>query len=200
MGSFTKLGIIFTSLSSLFFLAVFAEILYVLYRRFHRRPSPFTADGIVIEFGFAGNDDDRPPHCVSQDHFIHYFPCWKKRCRIEPTGATATRLVDASPDITIEPSELMKLQGIYRASRVLFTIKEEEKDDLGSSLTCSSDEMRTADSVVVEVLCEPIEVVGDSCPDLNVVMEGFEGFEIPFESPCGSPPYYTPPTSPSRLD
>ncbi|KAF9598242.1 hypothetical protein IFM89_026018 [Coptis chinensis] len=77
------------------------------------------------------------------------------------------------------------MQEIQGPSRVLFTIKEEEKEDLESEKSCSDRKFRTKGSY--------------SLNDEEVVMMSMEReIESPFFTPCGSPPYYSPSSSPPR--
>ncbi|XP_057549628.1 uncharacterized protein LOC130827793 [Amaranthus tricolor] len=130
-----------------------------------------------------------------------FYLLWRRRQQsrrkinqIKPTNTTIPSTPTNFPSTHIE---FYKLEGSYSPpSRVLFTIKEEEKeDDLVSSDdrkygVCLNehfgDDFRSqldgADSV------EVIIMVNDS--DFDV--------EPPFVTPCDSPPYFTPSPSPTR--
>lgn len=106
---------------------------------------------------------------------------------------------------------MMKIQpqGLYGPSRLLFTIKEEEEADhnhhershssdgperLDDGRDESDDHDRTAKAVTISNT-----VVSASGTDFNDdVAVAVLDDATPFSTPCGSPPYYTPPPSPSR--
>lgn len=83
----------------------------------------------------------------------------------------------------------MKWQCLHGPSRVLFTIKEEEREGFDSDLFSSADIKRVCHSHSDEydhdhsLVDEVVAVVIDTSP---------------FSTPCASPPYFTPSSSPLR--
>lgn len=112
-----------------------------------------------------------------------------------------------------EVIDVFKLQNMYGPSRVLFTIKEEEREndvesDKDKSL-CSSAEKGTAKkhNTSKRVNIEDCFKAADdeSTPQMEVEVEvavgddHIGGNEItPFSTPCESPLYFTPSASPTR--
>jgi hypothetical protein len=93
--------------------------------------------------------------------------------------------------------DIIKWQALFGSSRLLFTIEEEEREGLDSETTYSSfaeKEVKTTTNVYLE------ECYG--VPDVAVTVVSIEVDEeystTPFETPCASPPYYTPSPSPTR--
>lgn len=95
----------------------------------------------------------------------------------------------------------MKWQCLYGPSRVLFTIKEEEREGFDSE-NCSSAEIvlktkracyttTTAATTATESGCR-----GGNVEEVAVTIDLSE--TTPFSTPCASPPYFTPSSSPSR--
>ncbi|KAE9619561.1 hypothetical protein Lal_00039794 [Lupinus albus] len=118
---------------------------------------------------------------------------YRSRGRIEPQEPS---LPCSSVSIRERPSDLelelqvMKFQHMYALSRVLFTIKEEEREGLesengGSSSDCGTVVVKIEKMVAVdEVAVEIEELLNDAT--------------TPFWTPCASPSYYTPYSSPCR--
>jgi len=103
-----------------------------------------------------------------------------RRTRVEPSGAALLTIANHR-----DPPETLKLEAIDGpSSRVLFTIKEEDREEVEAEELPSVGERRTQ-NVLPE---ESLEVV---------VVVDFEA-EPPFLTPCASPPYYTPSSSPGR--
>ncbi|KAI4300569.1 hypothetical protein L6164_033934 [Bauhinia variegata] len=99
----------------------------------------------------------------------------------------------------------MKWQCLYGPSRVLFTIKEEEEREVFESEYSASAPADIEFESVVKAnkvyFSESVSVVGRVEPSLSeeevaVTMELTD--TTPFSTPCGSPPYYTPSSSPLR--
>ncbi|KNA11494.1 hypothetical protein SOVF_134490 [Spinacia oleracea] len=130
---------------------------------------------------------------------------WRRRqqshrnnSRIEPAGAATQAQLPTSA--ALPHSELFKIEGFYGPpSRVLFTIKEEEREELETELVTVLGEMKSGVSLG--------EHFGDfqfhdhSSEVIIMVDDDDEAdFEVepPFLTPCTSPPYYTPSPSPPR--
>ncbi|XP_057536184.1 uncharacterized protein LOC130814150 [Amaranthus tricolor] len=121
---------------------------------------------------------------------------WRRRqqfrhkiSRIKPTTTTTTPTI-----VPNSHSQIFKLEGIYELpSRVLFTIKEEEKEGI---------EIDEITSVLAEnkksIVGDNYEHLGDSSEVIIMVSDSDFGVEPPFLTPCTSPPFFTPAASPTR--
>ncbi|KAL6956664.1 hypothetical protein U1Q18_014296 [Sarracenia purpurea var. burkii] len=196
MSGLSKLG---TALSVVFvvsLVALVAEVVYVLWRRrlISRQTDP--GDG-----GCGGA-------AAASKELLLYFLCWKHQSRIEPdggSGSTANRADGTSPpDTSMEAMiDMMKLQGMYGPSRVLFTIKEEEKEDAESekSLSLSSSPVASAEKVLPKktrrrrVSLEECFSDDAEFPELTLTVVG-DREATPYSTPIDSPLYYTPAGSP----
>ncbi|KAB1222558.1 hypothetical protein CJ030_MR2G007344 [Morella rubra] len=134
-------------------------------------------------------EDGGNSFCNNSKELLHF--CWKKQSRIEPHEAPPT----PSPHLggaTTEIDDILKWQVMFGPSRVLFTIKEEEREGVDSE-NCSSSEAGTK---AKRVRKEEVVGVELSLPVVTVSVETEEA--TPFSTPCASPPYYTPLPSPTR--
>lgn len=193
MSGFGGLGIGLTVVFVFFFFALAAELFYVLWWR-RRFRSENSASAAVSEL--SGD-----PY-TSPSKELLYFLCWKNQSRVEPSAAPATS-TPLSPDPPqYDGLDLMKLHGLYGPSRVLFTIKEEREDSeaedgklpregkeeggetLGECLSMATGDLETC--------------VGDAAPLVTDVSEKGINEGTPFSTPCASPPFYTPLSSPLR--
>ncbi|GAB4833267.1 hypothetical protein Ancab_031514 [Ancistrocladus abbreviatus] len=194
MSSPSKLLIILTSLSSLFLLTFLAEILYLLHRR---RRNLLEAANPALPAGDQSSNNTP----TSKSDLLYFFLCWKNRVRVEPAavGSSGSGSVEELPEISLEISEMMKLHGIYGPSRVLFTIKEEEREEMGSSERSSLGGERKI-PLGEKLTMEECHATGES-PEMAAIV-GLECLELetstPFSTPSASPPYYTPSPSPAR--
>ncbi|XP_057466743.1 uncharacterized protein LOC130756269 [Actinidia eriantha] len=168
MSGLNKLG---TALSVAFvvsLLALVAELVYVLWRR---RLSHLQTSA-----------------AVSKE--LLYFLCWKQQARVEPDKRIGSGRSD--PGEPEEVIDILKLQEMYGPSRVLFTIKEEEREEAESEKSLSS-----AEKVIKKTRRVTLEgcfmVAGDSEVRIAGDLE-----TTPYSTPCDSPLYYTPTASPAR--
>ncbi|GMH23151.1 hypothetical protein Nepgr_024994 [Nepenthes gracilis] len=189
MSGLSNVGIVLTSLSPLVLLALLAEIVYLF---FGRRQAP-TDGRLVVDVGFAGDQSSDSPSLE-----LLYFLCWKKRSRIEPAVAQANVPVEESPEVTLDVSEMMKLGGLYGPSRVLSTIKEEEKEEVEPSEASSLGERHREDKAEDRCCGSVDRVTGENSPEVSVPVS-LDCFETPSSTP-GASPFYTPCPSPSRLE
>ncbi|KAK7345247.1 hypothetical protein VNO77_15841 [Canavalia gladiata] len=128
------------------------------------------------------------------------YMLWRRHQRLRPhvrvePQETSLPCSSSSPsererELELElEQQVMKWQCLNGPSRVLFTIKEEEREELesenGSSAECSA--------VAVKMLTERVAV-----EEVVLAIEGLLNETTPFSTPCASPPYYTPHASPSR--
>ncbi|XP_050229995.1 uncharacterized protein LOC126679098 [Mercurialis annua] len=167
-----------------------AEIVYVLYRRrrFRNRSS---------DIEFSSETSSFYPTTPSKE--LLYFFCWKNNLttRVEPDQAeTVTRgIISAAADTPTttgvaddddDVDEILKRHAMYGPSRVLFTIKEEEKEDIEMDLSSSGER-------------EDVTVRSFTSIDISTVAVIDIDDTTPFSTPCASPEFYsTPSPSPSR--
>ncbi|XP_021765806.1 uncharacterized protein LOC110730316 [Chenopodium quinoa] len=159
MSGFSKLGIILTSVFSILFLSLLAELIYLVWRRRQQAR--------------------------------------RNTSRIEPACApTSTPL-----PTTTSHAELFKLDGIYGApSRVLFTIKEEEREEVETELaSVLGDHGKFGVSLSQHFGNFQLPVGGDA-PEVIIMVGEDDDFDVEpdFLTPCTSPPYFTPSPSPTR--
>lgn len=182
MGFQKKLGAALIIVFAVILVALLAELFCVLRRRKRFRRQ-----------NFAGNSFYSP----STKELLYFF-CWKNQSRIEPQGTPPPPppLPNAFPppqsDETTEADDVLKWQGLYESSRVLFTIKEEDREGVDSE-NCSSSEK------AVSTKKEKRAGVDTASFQAAVMIEIVdEEVTTPFSTPCASPPYYTPLASPAR--
>ncbi|XP_027367649.1 uncharacterized protein LOC113873638 [Abrus precatorius] len=121
---------------------------------------------------------------------------FRPRVRVEPQEASlpcsssspGDRERERELELELE-QHVMKWQCLNGPSRLLFTIKEEEREELESENDTSAE----CSAVAVTKLSERVVV-----DEVAVVVEGLLNETTPFSTPCASPPYYTPYASPSR--
>ena len=182
-----KLGTALIVVFAVTLVALLAELFCVLRRRRRFRRQ-----------NLAGNSFYSP----STKELLYFF-CWKNQSRIEPQGTPPPPpppppppLPNASPppqsDETTEADDVLKWQELYGSSRVLFTIKEEDREGVDSE-NCSSSEK------AVSTMKEKRAGVDTKSFQAAVMIELVdEEATTPFSTPCASPPYYTPLASPDR--
>ncbi|KAM7505036.1 hypothetical protein LguiB_003940 [Lonicera macranthoides] len=171
MSGKSKLGVALTIIFLISLLALFAELFYVLYRRqVFPRQLPAVHGGDLPE-EFSGES-------YSSKELLHFF-CLKTQARVEPAGDLAPATGGGSgSDESMEVIDVFKLGEMYGPSRVLFTIREEERKELEPAKS-AGEKLKTMG---------PPELAGES-PE--VVM-------TPFSTPGKSPVYFTPVGSPFR--
>lgn len=176
-----KLGTALTVVFAVTLVALLAELFFVLRRRRRFRRQ-----------NLGGNSFYSP----STKELLYFF-CWKNQSRIEPQGTPPPPppLPNASPppqsDEATEADDALKWQELYGSSRVLFTIKEEDREGVDSE-NCSSSEK------AVSTMKEKCAGVDTTSFQAVVMIEVDEEATTPFSTPCASPPYYTPLASPAR--
>lgn len=165
-------------------IALSSKLLYVLWRRRilfrHLRDPPQTVvdhqPEIIITSDISSDSSKKD---------LLYLLCLGTQSRVEPDGSTPTRRAEGSvEDDEVEIFDLNKLKEMYGPSRFLFTIKEEDKEDLESE-KCTTKSRN---------LSQSFGDTGASPEFVVAIEEGIE--ETPFSTPCDSPLYFTPLASP----
>ncbi|KAJ4971507.1 hypothetical protein NE237_004606 [Protea cynaroides] len=179
MRGLSKLGIGWTVVLGVCLFLLLAEVSYLLWCR--RR---FRSKNATVESN---------PSVISPSKELFYFCCWKKRSRIEPAAAPTAPTTDQE-DTSSEFDNPLKWQILYGTSRLLFTIKEEEREDLESEKSCSAEENPNPHSNIKKrvSLGECFEITREVAVDVD----GLQTETTPFSTPCASPPYCTPSSSP----
>lgn len=161
MKGLSKLGISLAVVFVVCLIALIVDALYVLWRR--RSPR---RRGRAVEY------PEEQVYSPSKE--LLYFFCWKRQTSVEPGTFPQSR-----------NDELARWEKLYGPSRVLFTIKEEEREeDEADNNRCPKESNVRETRVCLE--------------DVSVVVPAEVDGATPFSTPCASPPYYTPSPSPSR--
>ncbi|XP_019186412.1 PREDICTED: uncharacterized protein LOC109181113 [Ipomoea nil] len=205
-GGISKLGTALAVVFVVLLAALFAQLVFVLWRRraFRRSITPESGSGDVERQSQSSSFFSAP----SKELFL--FLCLRTDthlARIEPSSTPSLHnsagSTPESPEM--ELVDLLKLQGgLYGPSKILFTIKEEEKEDLES--VCSSVEKgpRRKTNSKRRSLEDFFEIDGDSpviSPEVVATVADDCHLDIettPFSTPCTSPTYFTPSASPAR--
>ncbi|KAE8689946.1 Detected protein of unknown function [Hibiscus syriacus] len=191
MNAPTKLAIALIVIFATILLALFIELVYVLWRKrsFSQR-SVISGGARSIESDFSGSTFYAAP---SKE--LLYFFCWKNHpARVEPSSGvvspTPTEAATApESEVTAtedEDNELAAWQALYGQSRILYTIKEEEREG-NESVENSADQSEARN----EKRACPRDCLSG---DVVVAVDS----ETPLSTPCASPPYFTPSPSPDR--
>ena len=203
-GGPSKLGTALIAVFAVCILALIAAVAYVIWRRRRFQRRSMTAGESVL----SGDSI----YVLPSKELLYLF-CWKNQSRIEPNEVNSNNNNQTDPETNQNPTdqvddELLKLQGLYGQSRLLFTIKEDDDDDDDDDDDEATERSPEGlDQVVVEK--EAIysdhddEVsIGSTLTDDDVAVSVITVEEVyeatPFSTPCASPPYYTPSPSPSR--
>ncbi|KAK9122672.1 hypothetical protein Sjap_012274 [Stephania japonica] len=172
MRSLSSLGLGLSLVFGLLLLALLAELYYLLWwkKRF-----------INNNRGTVDQDHD---HSSSSARELFHLLCWKQQC--QPSSLmTTTVLSPQQLRLTTNShlghesveAELMRVHSLSGPPRLLFTIREETKEDLESEEGKSRKGSRDK-----------------SLSDLLVKVE------TPFFTPMSSPPFFTPPLTPLSLN
>ncbi|KAL2481739.1 hypothetical protein Adt_34705 [Abeliophyllum distichum] len=201
----SKLGILLTIIFVISLMALFAELFYVLWRRRVVRSKNSPASDGGYQYPSSGSSF---LSAVCYQDFLYFF-CIRSQSRIEPNSITPTSSDNLSSNgpPEMEVVDVWKLQRMCGPPRFLFTIKEEEKEDLESlaeKSLCSSAEKESNNSNTNinndrerVTLKECFEVVEESAKAAMVFNDhGGGGDEADYSTPCASPMYFTPSASP----
>ncbi|XP_057960051.1 uncharacterized protein LOC131152281 [Malania oleifera] len=163
----------------LFLAAMLAELCYILWCRRRFRRQTVTAE----DPEFHGDRLSYAATTPSKEHLC--FSCLKTQSRVEPGGAPES--TPPSPEV----ADVLKWH-MYGPSRVLYTIKEEEREGMESEKCSSAEKEPKTKTVLLEECFEVARSLAEATATVGV------SETTPFSTPCSSPPYYTPPPSPSR--
>ncbi|KAI4348898.1 hypothetical protein L6164_009564 [Bauhinia variegata] len=183
-----KLGTALTVIIAVTLTALVLEIIYVLWRR--------------QRFCEVNESDlTREASCFPSEELL-YFLCWKKnKSRVEPREASLPNSASSCSPPELE-EQVMKWQCLYGPSRMLFTIKEEEEREgleMESEYSASASAEIEFDTVVKTnraCFSEPVGTVEQNLREGEVAVTIELNETTPFWTPCGSPSYYTPSSSP----
>ncbi|KAI3471752.1 hypothetical protein Pfo_028405 [Paulownia fortunei] len=205
-GSLSKLGIVLAIIFVISLLALFAQLFYALWRRRAFRRQTNRGGG-----GGGEGADHLSIYSSSGSTFsskeLLYFFCIRPHSRLGSNSVTATSAnndpnSNQQLDMEVVDIDLLKLQGMFGPPRFLFTIKEEEREDMESPADKS---LHPADKAAKKIddnkrnnrmsLEECFKAAEDSVVELET--DGTGGYNAtPFSTPCASPMYFTPSASP----
>ncbi|KAI9122367.1 hypothetical protein K1719_007056 [Acacia pycnantha] len=165
-----KLGAIITAIISLTIAALFLEILYLLWRRHSLRRHTHSDPG-------------------THKQLLHYL-CWKRKSRVQPQRTSPPTSSSSPPELA---EQVIKWQCVHGPSRILFTIKEEDREGLDSDNFSSTETVVKTKRVCYAATAAAAESGGgdESVEEVEVMID-----TTPFSTPCASPPYFTPSSSP----
>ncbi|XP_022871463.1 uncharacterized protein LOC111390631 [Olea europaea var. sylvestris] len=193
MGGLSKLSRVLTIIFLISVVTLFAELFYVLWRRrvFRRRnPQASTAvDGGGDQPSHYSSSDSSFLSIASSKEFLYAF-CIRSHShsRVEPNSTTPTSSNGESQMEEID-SDIVKLQLMHGPSRFLFTIKEEEREELEAVAENNNNKEK--------VSLQECFTVAEESPEIRVEIDDHGGCDAtPFTTPCASPLYFTPSCSP----
>ncbi|KAJ4977752.1 hypothetical protein NE237_008532 [Protea cynaroides] len=179
-------------------LLLLAQVSYIFCyrRRFRRQNASVESEAAGVAYTSNTNNS------FTSKELLYLF-CWNYQSRVEPASAPTAPPTDEEDPFSESESSL-KQAVLYGQSRLLFTIKEEEREDLESEKSSSAERKSNTDQKRVSLndcfektLEEPAVDTGEVEVEVEV---GLEREGTPFSTPCASPPYYTPSPSPTRVD
>ncbi|GLT90091.1 hypothetical protein SLE2022_080430 [Rubroshorea leprosula] len=187
MNGLNKIGAVLTVLFVLCVFALMAELVYVLWRRRRFRRRSVSAGG---DSEMSGTQFDTP----SKE--LLYFFCWKNQSRVEPAGvqpvlSDVARDSEASVDDDVEKWQ----QAAYGPSRLLYTIKEEEKEGAEGGEYSAESEAKSRSRTVSLRDALAARVLSEAA--LAAATPAAVADEVEMEVQPVTP-YYTPSPSPSR--
>ncbi|EPS59595.1 hypothetical protein M569_15211 [Genlisea aurea] len=182
-GGLSKLGVVLTVILLLTLIALMAQLIYVLWRRrvvCHRSGGDLDGDGLAT--------DDRirmyssSPDSAFSSRELLYFFCIKSKSS-GANSKSATVPADSGSESTeaeVVEIDVLALNGMFGPPRLLFTIKEEEREGWESP-EGSHNKLSLKEFLKFE--------------QETVTVEGSDN-TTPFSTPCFSPLYFTPSASP----
>ncbi|KAJ8565245.1 hypothetical protein K7X08_007821 [Anisodus acutangulus] len=162
--SLSPLGTALTIIFVISLLALFAQLLFLLYRRRRRRRN------LRRDIPIHVHENVPEPSSSSKELLLFLFCLRNKKTNLSRVEA------DPSPDspdpAEMELIDLLKLHDMYGPSRFLFTIKEEEKEDLESEKSLCSSAEKTKSMSLQECMKIDEESPGNS-PELPAILPEF---------------------------
>ncbi|XP_073062008.1 uncharacterized protein [Primulina eburnea] len=182
----SKIGAALTVIFVVSLVVLLAELYYFLWRRRVFRKKTNTVSEV------SGGDNlircssgKALSSSLASSKELLYFFCLRSNYRLDrssitPTDSTSDHDSKQQSDIELIDIDMLKTQSVFGPPRFLFTIKEEEEEDLDSpseqkEVRVSLEEVEDPAAVVVEI-----------------------DDRTPFSTPCASPMYFTPSASPAH--
>ncbi|CAI9780260.1 unnamed protein product [Fraxinus pennsylvanica] len=198
-GGLSKLSRVLTIIFLISLVTLSAELLYVLWRRrVFRRRNPQASTAV------EGAGDQLSRHSSSDSSFLSiacskellYFFCTRSHShsRVEPNSITPTNdhnnlNLNGESGMGEIDIDILKLQEMHGPPRFLFTIKEEEREELEAVAENDDNEEK--------VSLQECFTAAEESPEVKVEIDDHGGCEeTPFSTPCASPMYFTPSGSP----
>ncbi|KAK6152256.1 hypothetical protein DH2020_014891 [Rehmannia glutinosa] len=207
-GGLSKLGTALTIIFVISLLLLFAELFYVLWRRrvFRRQTNNVGGGGEGDGVSHFSSSDSTFSTAVASSKDLLYFFCVRPQFRLERSSVPANINTEANSlnsnqqsEVEVIDIDLLKIQGMFGPPRFLFTIKEEEREDLESSGEKSlnpalgkevSKKIDDGDEIRV-CLEEYLKAAAESVMAVEIDDLGVDD-TMPFSTPCASPMYFTP--------
>lgn len=189
--SLSKLGISLTIVFVISLLALLAQLFYVFWRRRVFRRQTYIGGGADHLSIYSSTESG-----FSSKEFFFFF-CM--RSNSNSMAVTGDRNPNRRLDMEVVDIDLLKLQGMFGPPRFLFTIKEEEREGFESP---SDKSLHSAEKEAkkIDELNRSNRVSLEECfkaADAVVEIDGGEGNDAtPFTTPCASPVFLTPSSSP----
>ena len=114
---------------------------------------------------------------------------------VSPTPTEAATAADSEAVDVEDDDELAKWQALYGQPRVLYTIKEEEREEADSVENSADQSEAKSEKRVCLRDCFSGEVI-ETDDDVAILVDVEEA--TPYSTPCLSPLYFTPSPSPGR--
>ncbi|KAL2533470.1 hypothetical protein Adt_06821 [Abeliophyllum distichum] len=206
VGGLSKLGKVLTIIFVISLVALFAELFYVLWRRrvFRRKNPLATSDGGGDQLSHSSCSDSSFLSIASwpSSKELLYSFFIRSHSRVEHNSVTPTS--DRDNLNSNGPSEMeeididvMTLQEMYGPPRFLFTIKEEEREELEAVAEKIDNNNNNKENVSLQECFIVAEESSDVVVAVAVDIDDHDGCDtLPFSTPCASPMYFTPSSSP----
>ncbi|KAL0426602.1 UNVERIFIED_CONTAM: hypothetical protein Slati_2835000 [Sesamum latifolium] len=208
-GGISKLGTALAIIFAISLVVLFAELFYVLWRRrvFRRQTNAVGGGGgdEVSQYSSSGSSFSS---IASSKELLYFFCIRPQFCfdrNSDTANATANDLSsNQQSDMEVVDIDLLKIQGMFGPPRFLFTIAEEEREDMESpaekSLRPAAEKDVSKESGDYNRSWVSLEECFKSAEETSVVAvvidDGGLDDATPYSTPCDSPVYFTPSASP----